>query len=142
MDVISKKNTLPDGLVFAYDTESKLLTIDTNDPRHSGNYDLKIVASFQGDHYSQTQEHPFKVNLIDYCADSIVTNPGQASTTVPYDYYYAGTTSFDLVPFTVSPSECSITYSCTEPEYGLCDYFEGSTRSKFDPETGKFSFAS
>ena len=52
MDVISTENNLPDSLVFAYDTESKLLTIDTNDPKHTGNYDMKIVVSFQGDHYS------------------------------------------------------------------------------------------
>ena len=109
---------------------------------HAGIYDLKIVASYEGSVYQQTDEFEFVVKLIDYCADSVVTNPGQASTTVPYDYYYSGTANFEMVPFTVSPSECNITYTCSEPEYGLCNYFQGSTRSMFVPETGKFAFSS
>ena len=67
---------MPNGLVFAYDSDSRLLTIDTNNPMHAGIYDLKIVASYEGSVYQQTDEFEFVVKLIDYCADSVVTNPG------------------------------------------------------------------
>ena len=142
INIFSDETNLPSGLFFEYDTDSKLLKIDTKDPLHAGSYDLKVIASYQGSLYSQTDEHPFTVNLVDYCATTTVMNPGQASTTVPYDYYYSGTTNFELVPFVVSPAECNITYSCIELEYGLCNYFEGTTRSMFVPETGKFAFTS
>ena len=109
---------------------------------HTDTYDLKLVASFVGGTYPQVDELPFKVNLVDYCADSVLANPGQAQTTVPYDYYYTGTASFELVPFTVKPPGCSITYTCTESTYGLCDYSEGATRSTFVAQTGRFAFTS
>ena len=142
LNIVSNEKSLPDGLVFEYDVDSKQLTIDTNNPQHAGNYDMKVVASYEGGTYSQSDEKMFRVKLIDYCANSIITNPGQASTTVPYDYYYSGTTNFELIPFTVSPPECNITYTCTEPQYGLCSYFQGTTRSMFVAETGKFAFTS
>ena len=52
-----------------------------------------------------------------------VAIPDQSNESI--DYYYAGTSTFNLIPFSVSPSECMITYSCTM-RIGLvdtpCDY--------------------
>ena len=52
--------------IFTYDTETLKFIIDSQDPSVVGTYNLKVVASFTGGIYSQTDEHSFKVMLVDY----------------------------------------------------------------------------
>ena len=76
IDIVKDDYAELDNTIFSFDTNSKLLLIDTRNPTHIDSYNLKLVANFEGDFYPQTGELPFKVNLVDYCADSKLTNPG------------------------------------------------------------------
>ena len=69
--------------------------------------------------------------------------PGQTN---PADYMYSGTANFVMNPFTASPAECSVTYSCEmtsgPASYDLCNYTGGTTTTSFDAASGDFSFTS
>ena len=81
------------------------------------------------------------------CRAPELTNPGQSTSTNPYEYFYTSEASFQLNPFQANPAQCAIQYSCRVNtgiihSHDLCDYSSELTTSKFDPETGLFSFKS
>ena len=125
--------------LFSFNSSNNQFAIDTQDLSYVDRYDVKLVASFSGESYAQVSEHPFTVVLIDYCAGSTLTDPGQSSF---IDYYYEGTSTFNLIPFTVMPDECHVDYVCYEPFYRICNYTVGTTVVSFDSNTGDFSFTS
>ena len=74
------------------------------------------------------------------CAIPTIVNPGNSF--INEDYYYSGTASLKLIPFTVTPPECTITYECTESLLNLCNFSSETTTSTFDTNSGEFSFNS
>ena len=142
LDIVDEEGTPLDGEIMTYEPTEFKLRINTRNIENVGIYDLKVLASFTGDSYIQTNEYLFTVTLVDYCASPTITNPGQTNGTSPADYYYEDTAIFNLTPFTVSPQRCYVSYSCEEPLFNLCDFSDGSTTSLFDTDTGDFTFAS
>ena len=62
--------------IFAYDHAAHKFTIDTQDIHLVGVYKLKLVAVFAERYYRQKATHSFKVQLIDYCANAVLSDPG------------------------------------------------------------------
>ena len=64
----------------------------------------------------------------------------------PENYHYFGSTTFHLNPFTITPVECPITYSCLMVEgpvdHDLCNFVDRSTETSFSPTSGNFHFSS
>ena len=99
-----------------------------------GFYELKVVAEFAERHYRQKAKHSFTVKLVDYCANAVLSDPGQKDFAKPIDYFYDGLATYTLEPFDVSPPECLITYSCAEDIFGFCNHSSETTQSFFDEE--------
>ena len=78
--------------------ESKLV-IDTQDFEDAGTYEFLLLASFRDKQYSQMSKRKFKINLIDYCAGSTISDPSQAPVTSPEIYRYEGTATHTPVPY-------------------------------------------
>ena len=75
MTVVRVGGALLDETAFMYDQASNEFTINTDDINHAGPITLKIVASFT-ETYTQKREQYFDVEMVDFCALSILTNPG------------------------------------------------------------------
>ena len=95
------------------------------------------------------------------CAAPTLSRQDSIESVTTYDYYYSGIARFDLVPFSVSPSSCEVTYAClaiSGPEgINMCNYSDSNlraltfesgkdhslfTRSLFNSDTLTFSFES
>ena len=105
------------------------------------------MASFTDTNYSQQTSHDFLVQLKSSCASATLTNPGQASTTNPADYYYSGAARFAINQFVTDPVSCSVSYACVMVDgpagLDLCSYNDsGMTVATFDTSTGSYSFTS
>lgn len=142
IDIVNRDGSLLDDGIFEFERNINTFKINTRDTTLANTYRLSLIANFIGNKYSQSGELQFKVNLIDYCGDSTLTNPIQAATTDPTEYLYEGTASFNLIPMVITPSECIVTYSCEEKLLGLCDFSDGTTIAEFNINSGDYSFIS
>ena len=85
--------------------------------------------------------------MVDYCNGSTLDNPTQPSTTTPaiYQYDVSGTASFTVSPYTVNPSVCPLTFTCSMVNPladDLCTINDSLTTTTFDANTGAYSFTS
>lgn len=91
LSIVNSDDSPLDGVVFTFNQMTHEFTIDSQDINDAGSYNMKVVASFSGGTYIQTEELEFTSILVDYCDSVVLTNPGgQPSTTTPADYYYTG----------------------------------------------------
>ena len=112
LDVVYDDTKSIDSSIFNFNAETNVFLIDTKNTDYTDVYQWKLIAQFQDTH-PQIIETPFTVVLVDYCENSVVVDPGQASfTTNPPNYFYSGSANFELTSFTVTPPECAINYSC------------------------------
>ena len=67
------------------------------------------------------------------CTAPTLTSQDSIGSVTTYDYYYSGIARFDLLPFSVSPSGCSVTYTCSAifgPEsINMCNYSNSNLRA-------------
>ena len=65
---------------------------------------------------------------------------------VPAEYDYSNSATFTVNPFTVSPPECGIVYTCSivggSNGHDLCSYGDTLTSTSFNKDTGDYSFKS
>ena len=107
--VVNGDDSTIDGSIFSYDQATHQLTIDTQDVSDTGSYSMKLIASFTSTYVDVVGIHEFVVTLNDYCATSILTNPGQVPTTEPAAYRYSAysnSAKFVMNPFTSSLAVC------------------------------------
>lgn len=124
IDVINFDNTPLNSLAMTYSSANSDLIVDCADVAQVGMYSLKVVAKYDDPNYLPEGMQSFQLELIDFCLAPTITATGQM--TVP-DYYYTGTATFTLTPFTILPAVCAFTYSCTKTYGTLSSCMESST---------------
>ena len=121
--MINQDDSPLNSLAMIYSENIKDLVVNCADVAQVGMYDLKVVAKYDDPTYPPEDIYPFQLELIDLCLAPTITVTGQMP--VP-DYEYAGTATFTLAPFTISPGACAIAYSCTKTYGSISSCTESS----------------
>ena len=66
LDIVNKDGSHLDSALFSYNKASDEFICDTRDAASVGTYELKVVASFTSDIYTQSSDFPFTVILTDF----------------------------------------------------------------------------
>ena len=95
--------------MFTFNPSNGVFTIESNDIDDLQIYDLKVTAKYLGSQYTNVAELPFKVTLLDHCADAVFTIDPTIVQQNPILYdigYTANVQTFDEAKVTSTASNC------------------------------------
>ena len=135
-----------DTSFFTENENGRGFSWQTSDLSHIGTYAVTVTANSGCSSIQET----YTVEVVESCQYStsapVLTNPGNQQESL--DYHYTGSNpvgKFTMNPFTVSPSDCTITYECATQvgsdnsvQIDLCviENADGIQTSSFDSSTG------